>query len=54
MPEEITLKNLAKSSAKEQSVQEEKQQEIAKLTQEIERVTPEERKKIDDIKNTID
>lgn len=54
MPEEITLKNLAKSSAKEQSVQEEKQQEIAKLTQEIERVTPEERKKIDEIKNTID
>lgn len=54
MPEEITLQNLAKSSAKEQSVQQEKQQEIAKLTQQVERVTPAERQKIDEIKNNID
>lgn len=54
MPEEITLQSLAKSSAKEQSVQEEKQQEIAKLTQQVERVTPAEREKINEIKNNID
>lgn len=54
MPEEITLQGLAKSSAKEQSVQEEKQQEIAKLTQQVERVTPAERDKINEIKNNID
>lgn len=54
MPEEITLQSLAKSNAKEQSVQEEKQQEIAKLTQQVERVTPAEREKINEIKNNID
>lgn len=54
MPEEITLSNLAKSSAKAQSVQEEKKQEIAKLTQQVERVTPAEREKIDEIKKNID
>ena len=54
MPEEITLQNLAKSSAKEQTAQVEKQQEIAKLTQQVERVTPAEREKINEIKNNID
>lgn len=54
MPDEITLQSLAKRSAKAQTAQVEKEQEIAKLTQQVERITPAEREKIEEIKNNID
>lgn len=54
MADEITLDSLAKSSAREQSAQEEKKQEIAKITREVEKITPAERERIDEIKKSID
>lgn len=54
MPDKITLENLARSSAAAQNAQEEKKQEIAEITKQVERITPAERQKIDEIKNNID
>ncbi len=54
MADEITLDSLAKSSAREQSAQEEKKQEIAKITREVEKITPVERERINEIKKNID
>lgn len=53
MADEITLDSLARSSAREQSAQEEKKQEIAKITREVEKITPVERERIDEIKKSI-
>ncbi|PKK40699.1 putative protein YaaN [Clostridiaceae bacterium JG1575] len=54
MPEEITLKNLARTSQLAQTAQEEKEQEIAKITRQVETISPAERQRIDEIKETID
>ncbi len=54
MADEITLDSLAKSSAREQTAKEEKNQEIAKITREVEKITPQERERIDEIKQNID
>lgn len=54
MPDNITLQNLAKSSAQAQNAQVEKQQEIAEITKRVERITPAERDRINEIKNGID
>lgn len=54
MPDKITLENLAKSNVAAQNAQEEKTQEIAEITKQVEKITPAERQKIDEIKHNID
>lgn len=54
MPDKITLENLAKSTAAAQTAEVEKKQEIAEITKQVEKITPAERQKIDEIKNNID
>lgn len=54
MPDKITLENLARTSAAEQSAQEEKKQEVAKITKQVEKITPAARQKVDEIKQNID
>lgn len=54
MPDKITLENLAKSNVAAQNAQEEKIQEIAEITKQVEKITPAERQKIDEIKHNID
>lgn len=54
MANEITLDSLKSNTAQAANVEQEKQQELAKVTEKVETITPQERQKIEEIKNGID
>lgn len=53
MSEEITLSSLSKNKEMINNLEEEKEQEIEKVTKQVETISPEEREKINEIKSNI-
>ncbi len=54
MSEEITLNSLMKNRQQQNAIESTKEQEIEKVTQTVENITPQDREKINEIKNGID
>lgn len=54
MSEEITLSSLMKNKESQQAIETTKEMEIAKITEQVETISPQDRERIDEIKNSID